>query len=199
MHVLLTRLHAHLKSAGPQKISELIALGYHPQAIVRWTASGALRRLSRGLYGLPEVENGGIEGLQILMKKAPRGVLCLLSALEFHGLTTQQPRELWYALPHGIRCPQIDFPPTHCVHLLGGAYRDGIELHDREEVEVRVYGVAKTIVDCFRFRHLVGLDVALEAMREGVRSKRVDWNDIGEQAQRRRIAKTLLPYMEALQ
>jgi predicted transcriptional regulator of viral defense system len=167
--------------------------------LTRLTASGQLERVGRGLYRLPGAEVSEHETLANVAAKAPQAVFCLLTALQFHGLTTQLPRQVWIALPHGSRAPRLDYPPLKMVQFTGAAYSEGIELHERDGVPLRVYSVAKTVADCFKHRNKIGLDVALEALRDALAQKKVGADALWRYAQICRVANVMRPYLEATQ
>ena len=164
----------------------------------RMVRRGELIELGRGLYAIPSFEPSEYHGLAVVSARAPAAVVCLFSALAFHGLTTQQPHEVWIAIPTKTWQPKLDWPPLRVVTFSGAHYHEGIEHHTLEGVDVQVYGVAKTVVDCFRFRNKIGLDVALEALRDALRKKRVQPGELVELAQRQRVATSFRPYIEAL-
>jgi predicted transcriptional regulator of viral defense system len=131
-------------------------------------------------------------------KRVPQGVVCLLSALAFHDLSTQAPFEVWMAIHTKARSPHFEYPPLRIVRVSGPALTEGVEEHAVEEGTVRVYGVAKTVVDCFRYRYKIGLDVALEALRECRRDRRATMDEIWHYAKMRHVANVMRPYLEAL-
>ena len=162
------------------------------------SASGMLRRLSRGLYALPGRTLSEHHQLAEVAARTPRGVFCLLTALRFHNLTTQNPHELWLALPNKARSPRIEYPPLRTVRYSGPALTKGVEVHDIDGIDVRVYGIAKTVADCFKVRHKIGLDVALEALRECRRVKRATSDDLWRYAKICRVANVMRPYLESI-
>ena len=131
-------------------------------------------------------------------KAVPKGIGCLISALRFHGIGTQLPHEVWLALDRRAARPRVTYPPLHVVRVSGKSLSGGIEKHDVEGVTVRVYAPAKTVVDCFRYRNKVGLDVALEALREALRARKCTVDELWRCAKAGRIAKVMRPYLEAL-
>src|ERR1017187_4265227 len=131
-------------------------------------------------------------------RRVSQGVICLLSALAFHDVGTQNPFEVWIAIPRGMRHPKLDATLLRVTTLSGAAYAEGIEEHMIEGVTVRIYGVAKTVVDCFRFRNKIGLDVAMEALRESLRSQKTTINEINRFAKLARLGRVMRPYLEAL-
>jgi predicted transcriptional regulator of viral defense system len=179
---------------------EIRAIGIHPQTLQRLVESGKLERVARGRYRLPDPDYELTEhhGLVLAAAAAPKGVICLLSALQFHKLGTQLPRQVWMALPRQTRTPVVDYPPMRVVRLSGDAFTAGIEEHTLEGQTVRVYDVAKTVVDCFKFRNKIGMDVALEALNEGWRERRFSLTDISKYARICRVWNVMRPYLETI-
>jgi predicted transcriptional regulator of viral defense system len=165
--------------------------------IARLTRDGKLVRLGRGLYAAPDAPLTEHHSLAEAAKRVPNGVVCLLSALRFHGLTTQNPFEVWIAIGHKARRPQISDPPLRLVHMSGPSATAGIETHVIEGVPVRVFSAAKSVIDCFRFRNKIGLDVALEALRDYKRRHRGGMDAIWHFATVGRVSRVMQPYVEA--
>jgi len=164
----------------------------------RLVDSGQLTRISRGLYTLPTRTPSEQHQLAEVATRSPTAVYCLLTALRFHGITTQNPHELWIALPNKSRSPRIEYPPLRTVRYSGDALTQGIEVHTVDCVTVKVYSIAKTIADCFKFRNKIGLDVALEALREARQGKRATSEDLWRFAKICRVANVMRPYLESL-
>ena len=185
------------KSHGLIRPSDLEAHGIPRVSLTRAVRRGELERLGRGVYGLPG-RNVSAEGaLAEVAFRVPKGVVCLLSALRFHGLTTQAPFETWLAIANKAAAPKLDYPPLRIVRYSGDALSEGVEEHIVDGVTVKVTGVAKTVADCFKYRNKIGLDVALEALRD-VRRQRLCTNDeLWRYAQVCRVANVMLPYLEA--
>jgi predicted transcriptional regulator of viral defense system len=186
------------RSHGLLRSRDLSAQGLPRVALTRLVHQGRLRRVARGLYALPDrsvSENGS---LAEIARKHPETIVCLLSALRFHELTTQSPFEIWLAIPNKARAPRLDYPPLRIVRFTGAALHDGIEDQTIDGVPVRVTGVAKTVADCFKFRNKIGLDVALEALQEAWRTKRVTMDDLWRYAAVCRVANVMRPYLESL-
>jgi len=167
--------------------------------LTRLTASGHLEKTGRGLYRIAGHPLSEDEGLVSVAVKVPQAVFCLLTALQFHELTTQLPRQIWIAMPRGSHTPRIDYPPLKMVQFSGDAYTQGIEVHRRDHAEIRVYSVEKTLVDCFKHRNKIGLDVALEALKEARASRKISVDALWRYAKIERVANTLRPYLEALE
>jgi predicted transcriptional regulator of viral defense system len=139
---------------------------------------GQLQKVGRGLYIASETHLTEHHSLVEACKRVPRGIICLLSALRFHGLTTQAPSEVWMAIDDKAWRPKVDNPRLHVVRFSGDALTSGIEDHVIEKVHVRVYGPAKTVADCFKYRNKIGLDVALEALRDCWRHRRATMDEL---------------------
>lgn len=174
------------------------AIGGSGQLLVNLCRAGRLQRLSRGLYALPDLEPGPHRSLEEACCRSPRGVVCLLSALRYHGIGTQAPHELWLALPAGSRAPRAAWPPLRVIRLTGEALAGGIVTAAPDGVPLRVYGVEKTVTDCFKFRHRIGLDVALEALHDAWRQRRLDMNELARFARVHRVERVMQPYLDTL-
>lgn len=174
------------------------ALGISPVYLNKLHSQGVLERPSRGLYTLPDTEPSENRGLVEASKLVPQGVVCLLSALRFHDLTTQAPFEVWLALDRKSRRPTVEYPPLRIVRFSGEAPTFGIETHSVERVDVSVFTAAKTVADCFKYRNEIGLDVAVEALRDCVRQRRVTMDELWAAAKVCRMTKVMRPYMEAV-
>ena len=157
-----------------------------------------VEQTGRGLYRLPDAE--ATEHLTLIesAKRVPHGVVCLLSALQFHGLTTQIPADLWLAIGEKAWRPKLEYPPLRVVYFSGKALTEGVETHVIQNVPVRVYSAAKTIADCFKYRNKVGLDVAMEALRDGWRQRKATADDLWRFAKVCRVANVMRPYLESL-
>ena len=174
------------------------AHGFSRMALSALERQGKLTRLSRGLYALPDRPISEHTTLVEVASKHPDVLICLLSALRFHELTTQSPFEVWIAIPNKARAPKMDYPPLRIVRFSGDALTEGVETHTVEGVKVRVTSVAKTVVDCFKFRNKIGLDVALEALRDAWNTKRVTMDDLWHYAKICRMINVMRPYLETL-
>jgi predicted transcriptional regulator of viral defense system len=164
----------------------------------RLVESGELERIVRGVYRLPEYPLTEHHGLAIVGAAVPHGVICLLSALQFHGIGTQLPSEVWIAIDRRARRPALKYPPLRIVRYSGAALTEGVESHRIEGQTVRVYNVAKTVTDCFKYRNKIGLDVALEALREARRAKEASADALWRYAKINRVANVMRPYLEAV-
>lgn len=187
-----------VRKRGLARPRDLEPLGIPRVTLTRLVRSGALTRVGRGLYALPDRKVTEYAALAEVARRYPHGVVCLLSALRFHDLTTQSPFEVWLGIPNKARVPRIDYPPLRIVRLSGHGLAAGIEQHTVGGVRVKVTGVARTVVDCFKFRNKIGLDVALEALREAWTEKRVGIDELWRFAKTFRVANVMQPYLESL-
>ena len=178
--------------------SEIANCGVNPATLARLVNDGILHRPSRGLYELANAEIGISHSLAEVAKRVPKGVVCLISALQFHDITLQTPRSVWIAIGSKDRKSALEYPPTRVVRFNRKALTLGVEIQTIDSVPVRIFDPAKSIVDCFRFRNAVGLDVALEALRMGWRSRKAKPDDIAKYAQALRIWSVVRPYLECV-
>ena len=198
MNNVAERLINLTRSQGLIRPCDLIPMGISRVSLTRAVRHGQLERVGRGLYGLPGRKVSAHGSLAEVARRVPRGVVCLLSALRFHGLTTQAPFEVWLAIENKSLAPKLDSPPLRIVRFSGAALTEGVEEHVVDGVTVRVTGVAKTVADCFKYRNKIGLDVAMEALREAWHEKRMTSDDIWRYAKVCRVANVMRPYLESL-
>ena len=198
MDTTAERLINLARSQGLIRPCDLAPLGIPRVSLTRAVRRGQLERVGRGLYGLPGREVSAHGSLAEVARRVPKGVVCLLSALRFHGLTTQAPFEVWLAIENKALAPKLDYPKLRIVRFSGVALTEGVEEHVVDGVTVRVTGVAKTVADCFKYRNKIGLDVALEALRDAWQAKRMTGDDLWHYAKVCRVANVMRPYMESL-
>ena len=186
-----------LHAKGMVRAHELASIGVTGETLQQLLRTGLLVRISRGLYAAPDRALNEHDQLAQLAVKHPRMVFCLLTALRIHGLTTQAPHEVWVAISPNARAPKVSYPPLRIVRLSGADVQvvtislDGI-------VHIPVTSVAKTVADCFKFRNKIGLDIALEALRDAWRQKKVTMDELWESAQLCRVTNVMRPYLESL-
>lgn len=166
--------------------------------IRRLEAEGLLERRARGLYVPTTVERSEHEMLALASARVPHAVICLLSALRFHDLTTQNPSEVWLAIDRKARIPKVPELPLRIVRFSGKARSAGVEVHDIDRVPVQVYSPAKTVADCFKYRRKIGLDVALEALREYLRIPGRSMDELWKHAAVCRVQNVMRPYLEGM-
>lgn len=177
---------------------DLTNLGISRETLRRLEAAGQIERRGRGLYVPAGVEFSEQEMLAMASARVPHAVLCLLSALRFHNLTTQNPSEVWLALDRKARAPSVSDIPLRIVRFSGEARTAGVEKHAVDGVDVHVYGVAKTIADCFKYRNKIGIDVAIDALREAWRSRRCSADALWRYAAICRVTNVMRPYLETI-
>ena len=178
--------------------SDLEARGIPRQYLLRMYRQGLLRRAARGVYALADSPVSEHHSLAVVAKIVPHAVVCLLSALRFHGLTTQDPHQIWIAIDNKARRPSLDSPSLRVVRFSGKALTEGIVTHTIEGVPVRIYSAAKTIADCFKYRYKIGIDVAVEALKDALRHKRTTIDEIHRFAKVCRVDQVIRPYLEAI-
>lgn len=187
------------RQKGTLRSRDLDEIGAPRVILTRLTATGQLEKTGRGIYRLPDSQVSEHENLLAIATKVPQAVFCLLTALQFHELTTQLPRRIWIAMPRGSHTPKIDYPPLKMVQFAGDSYAEGIEVVERDQVKLRVYCVAKTVADCFKHRNKIGLDVALEALKDAKAQKKASADELWRFAKICRVANVMRPYLEALE
>ncbi|MEP0546993.1 MAG: type IV toxin-antitoxin system AbiEi family antitoxin domain-containing protein [Rhodothermales bacterium] len=186
------------RERGVLRPKDLAPLGIPRQTLARLHRRGVFDRVGRGLYVLADADVTEHHTLAEAARRVPRGVVCLLSALRFHDLTTQDPFDVWLAIENKARRPEPDTVPLRIVYVSGDAFTHGVETHEVEGIEVRVYGPAKTVADCFKYRSRVGLDVAIEALRDYRRSEGFDADALWQAAKVCRVSTVIRPYLEAI-
>jgi predicted transcriptional regulator of viral defense system len=187
-----------LAQKGMLRPSDLDAIGIPRMVLTRMSTAGQLEKFGRGLYRLPNLSSEN-DSLVAIATKVPQAIFCLLTALQFHELTTQLPRQVWIAMPRGSHTPKIDYPPVKMVQFAGEAYSEGIEVVERDQVKLRVYSVAKTIADCFKHRNKIGMDVVLEALKDARAKQKASADDLWRYAKICRVANVMRPYLEAIE
>ena len=187
-----------LKVQGMVRLSEFRAAGITGATIARMLNDGEVTRLTRGLYQLPDTPIDANHSLAEVAKRVPKGVICLVSALAFHGLTDQLPRAVWMAIGTKDWTPKAGTPPIQVVRFTEALLTDDVITERIEGVAVKVFGVAKTIADCFRHRRTVGQSVALEGLQEALRQRKSTPAEIARHAERGGVSTVIRPYLEAL-
>lgn len=178
--------------------SDAVARGHSRLYLAQLAQRGLVHKVSRGLYALPQRKASEFASLAEVASKHPQALMCLLSALAFHGLTTQAPFEVWVAVDNKARAPQMPYPPLRIARFSGPALSEGVELHNIEGVPVKITSVPKTIADCFKYRNKIGLDVAMEALKEAWSAKRVSMDELWHYGQICRVQNVMRPYLEGL-
>jgi len=192
------RVLALARSGNLLRGKDLIAHGIHSEHLRRLQQRGVLERCNRGVYRLVGAAVSGNLNLAEIAKRVPHGVFCLLTALRFHEIGTQNPANIWLAVDRLARPPQIDRPQVRVFRFSGKAFTEGVEEHQIEGVTVRVTNPAKTVADCFKYRNKVGLEVALEAARDCWQSRKATGDDLLKYAKVCRVWNVMRPYLEAI-
>jgi predicted transcriptional regulator of viral defense system len=191
-------VRADIRERGIMRTRDFRQLGVHHETIRRMVQRCEIRRLERGVYAAAEHQLAAEYSLATVSSRAPSSVVCLLSALAFHRIGTQLPPDVWIALPRGQRTPRISGLRIRAVRYTGLAFTSGIEEHMIDGVPVKVYSPAKTVADCFKHRNKIGLDVALEALRDAWRRRLCTMDALWEYATVCRVAVVMRPYLESL-
>jgi len=186
------------KKNGVFRLSDARKRGIHPEQVRRLHNQGVLERVARGTYRLAEGEISEYQTMVEVCTRVPHGVVCLLSALRFHELTTQAPFEVWIAIDPDARKPKTEALPIRIVRFSGQALTTGIETHQTPSGEIHIYGISKTVADCFKYRNKIGLDVALEALKDAWQSRNLNMDDLWRYAKICRVANVIRPYLETL-
>src|SRR4051794_1940052 len=187
-----------LRERGSLRPRDLAVRGIPADYLDRLRRRGLADRVARGVYACPDADVGEHHSLAEASRLVPGGIVCLLSALRFHELTTQAPHEVWIALANKAWTPKVSCPRLRIARFSGPALSEMIEEHEVEKTTVRVYSPAKTVADCFKYRNKVGLDVAIEALRDCWRRKRASMDDLWRAAKVCRMEKVMRPYLESL-
>jgi predicted transcriptional regulator of viral defense system len=183
---------------GVLRVRDLTSRGIHPEYLRRLCRQGLMVRTGRGLYMAADADISEHHTLAQATKLIPHGMICLLSALRFHEIGTQNPHEVWMALERTSAKPRIDYPALRIVRFSGRARTEGVEEHLIEGVPVKVTVPARTVTDCFKYRNKIGLDVALEALKDCRASRRCEIDDLWRYAKLCRVANVMRPYLEAM-
>jgi predicted transcriptional regulator of viral defense system len=194
----LQKIMQYIANHGIVRPRDIEAIGLPREYLIRLHRQGKLNRSGRGIYTLRDADIMERHSYAEVAKRLPKAVICLLSALVFHKMTTQSPASVWIALPKGARTPAFTSPTLRIVRLSGPSGIEGTENHWVEGVRVRVYSPAKTVADCFKFRNKIGLDVAIEALKDCLRQRKASVDEIYRYAEVCRVSNVIRPYMEAL-
>lgn len=190
---------AFREHGGILRTKEALGLGIHPRTLYQLRDANVIDQISRGVYRLAALPGLAHPDLVTVVLRVPRAVVCLVSALAYHDATSEVPHEVQIALPRGTKAPRLDHPPIRVFWFSGPAVSEGIEVAEIDGVKLRIYDLPKTVVDCFRFRNKLGLDVAIEALNQAIKRKGVRPTDVLRYARLCRIESVILPYVEAIQ
>mgnify|MGYP004703293755 CR=1 FL=1 len=182
---------------GIIRAEDVEAVGISRNYLYRMLKEDLLKKSAVGLYALSEAPVTENSDLVEISKRMPQAVVCLISALSYHEITTQIPHEIWLAIPRGSWRPDVEYPPLNLTYVSEPAYSFGVQEHVINGVTVKIYSPAKTVADCFKFRNKIGLDVTIEALREAWRSRKVTVDELVKAAEINRVSKIMRPYLEA--
>ena len=185
------------QNGGVIKTSEALQSGIHPRTLYQLRDTGDLEQISRGIYRLTEIEPISNPDFFVVATRVPNSVICLISALSFHEITTQIPHEISVAIPKNSKPSTMEYPPIQFYKYSQESFMAGIEEHQIDGVTVKVYSLEKTLADCFKFRNKIGMDVVLEALKLYKGRKKFDHRKILEYAKICRVDKIVRPYLEA--
>jgi len=188
-----------VRRSGVVRPAQLEAKGVSRLRLSRLVAQGLVERQGRGLYTAVGHVLTADHMLAQVASRVPGGVFCLLTALRFHDLTTQSPAEIWVALPEKARKPRLDYPELRVARFSGDALTEGVETHRVEGVTIRVYSAAKTVADCFKYRNKIGIDVAIEALRDFSRRYRGGATELARFARICRVSRVMQPYLDSIE
>src|ERR1700691_2927042 len=194
----LQEILRYIGKHGMVRPRDIEDIGLPREYLIRLHRQGKIDRSGRGIYTLSDANVTERHSYAEVAKRVPKSVICLLTALVFHQITTQSPASVWIALRKGARTPVLNSPSPRIVRLSSPSLIEGIENHQVEGVPVRVYSAAKSVADCFKFRNKIGLDVAIEALKDSLRQKKATINEIYRYANICRVSNVIRPYMEAL-
>ncbi len=192
------RVLALASSAALLRARDVAALPLPTIILSRLVKDGRLRRVGRGVYALPDRPLSEQTSLAEVALRVPRGVICLLSALRIHGLGTQAPHQVWLAIPQNSPTPRVERPSLRPVRMSGQSLTEGVQTMRIDGLDVPVFNAAKTIADCFKYRNKIGIDVALEALRDGWEQRKVSMDELSHYADIDRVSNVMRPYMESV-
>lgn len=191
-------LNLFKEHGGVLRTSETEKLGIHNRTLYKMLDEGVITKLERGIYKLTDEQELTNPDLTVVAKKVTEARICLISALSFHEMTTQIPHNVYIALPRTSRDPKLDYPPIKVYRFSGESLTKGIQKHVMNGVEVKIYSQAKTIADCFKFRNKIGLNIAIEALKTGIKDGKANYRDVIKYAEICRVKTVIQPYLETI-
>lgn len=186
------------KQKGVIRTAQAMRLGIYPEILYRLRDEGEIEQLARGVYRLAKHDLLNAPDVSIVAAKIPEGVICLISALSFHNLTTEIPHEVFVALGRSKWYPTLSYPPVRVFRYSNATLIEGIEHHVIDGVDVKMYSVPRTVVDCFKFRNKIGISIAIDALKESIRERKTTRKEILRYAELLRMKRVIMPYIEAL-
>ncbi|MCH8147777.1 MAG: AbiEi antitoxin N-terminal domain-containing protein [Planctomycetes bacterium] len=192
------RILALLKKRQILRARDLTSEGIPRSYLSRLVEEGVLLRSGRGIYFAADTDFTAFQSLAEVAQRIPHSVICLLSALQVHELTTEMPHEVWIAISRTARIPKVDYPAVRAVRFSDTAFKYGVEKHNVGKTEIQVYSAAKTVVDCFKYRNKIGIDVATQALRDCWQQRKATMDELWEAAKVCRMSNVMRPYMESM-
>ena len=186
------------KHGGVLRFTDILKAGFHPDSLSVIEKAGKVEKIARGLYRVVDYKPGSYPDLVIASLQAPKGAICLISALSFHETTNEIPRYVDIAIPQGAHANRINYPPVKFYRFAPRAWKAGLEVHEIEGYKIKIYNLAKTIVDCFKFRNRIGVNIARDALKIGITEKRVEPKEIMKYAKICRVSSIIKPILEAM-
>ena len=174
------------------------AIGIERPTLAKWVVQGDVQKVARGAYALPGYEPNEHTTIMIIAKRSPDAIICLLSALRFHNLTTQAPFQVWVAVATRARPPRMDYPQIRVVRFSERLLDEGVETRLLDGVPIRITSPSRTVVDCFKFRNKIGLEVAIEALRDVRKTKKSNADELWHFAKLARVSNVMRPYLESV-
>jgi predicted transcriptional regulator of viral defense system len=186
------------KHGGVLRFSDILKAGFHPDSLVAIEKAGKVEKIARGLYRIVNYKPGSHPDLVVASLQAQKGVICLISALSFHEATSEIPKCVDMAIPQGAHANRIKYPPVKFYRFAPKAWKAGLEEHEIEGYQIKIYNLAKTIVDCFKFRNRIGVNIAREALKIGIEERGVEPKEIMKYAKICRVSSIIMPILEAM-
>jgi predicted transcriptional regulator of viral defense system len=196
---IISEILEELHSKGTFRTKDALAMGIHPRTLYGMREEGAIEQISRGIFRVASLPRLSHPDLAVVALRVPRAVICLISALAYHDATSEIPHEIHIALPRKTKSPKIHYPPLRIFWFSAAAIAEGIETVFLDGIKVHLFNLPKTVVDCFRFRNKLGLDIAIEGLNQAIKRKGVKPAELLRYARLCHIEKIMLPYIEALQ
>ena len=199
MIVNTIKLKEYIESnGGIARFSDILRAGFHPDAIKKLEKNRIINRIACGLYGIKDMIYDSNDDLINVSKQVPKGVICLISALAYHEATVEIPGHIDVAIPKNSRANKIEYPPVKFYRISEKAWSSGIEIHEKQGNKIKIYSLAKTIADCFKFRNRIGMDVAVAALKTGILEKKVNPSEVMKYAKICRVDRIVKPMIEAI-
>lgn len=193
-----TAINVFKQQDGVLRMSEALDKGIYRRTLYHMLEEGYITKLERGVYKLKEKGPLSNPDLAIVATKIPKARVCLVSALDFHDMTTEIPHSIHIALPRTSRDPKLDYPPLSVYRFSGKSLTEGVQEHEIDDIKVQVYSPAKTIADCFKFRNKIGQDIAINALERGISEGKATYKDVLHYAEICRVKTVIKPYLESI-